>query len=90
MIVENFFLFLAVFFGIMSFVLQCGETRSAALVSGATDYARSGERYERSGERLEGDRKGELRVSGARIGSGCKHKMGISDLHRAVFYKSIE
>jgi len=47
-------------------------------VSGATDY-------ERSGERLEGERKGELRVSGARIGSGCKHKMGITDHHREVF-----
>ena len=47
-------------------------------MSGATDY-------EGSGERLEGERKGELRVSGVRIGLGCKDKMGISDLHREVF-----
>ena len=47
-------------------------------MSGATDY-------ERNGERLEGEREGELRVSGTRISSGCKHKMGIADHHREVF-----
>ena len=35
------------------------------------------------------EREGELRVSGAHIGSGCKHKMGIYDHHREVFILSM-
>jgi len=47
----------------------CGKTRSAALMSGATGY-------ERSGERLRVRRKGELRVSEGAYRFGMQRQDG--------------